>query len=114
MEHRWGKRIALEIPVRLVTEAGEFMQGQMINLSISGAFVKTPRPLALGAPVELEVIPRHHPLSRNLERVAAHVARRASDGAGMEWCDLAPPWVRALLEANASQCLVTLTRAAPR
>lgn len=99
MEHRWGKRIALKTPVRLITGAGEFMLGQMTDVSISGAFLQTPRPLPLGARVEVEVILRHHHVGRNLERVAAHVTRRASDGAAIEWCDLAPRSVRVLLEA---------------
>lgn len=99
MEHRWGRRIALKIPVRLAIGGGEPMLGQMTNVSISGAFVETPRPMALWTQIEVEVILRHHFASRKPERVAAHVTRRSSGGAGIEWCDLAPPSVRVLLEA---------------
>ena len=99
MEHRWGRRIALKIPVRLATDGGAPMLGQMTNVSISGAFVETPRPMPLWTQIEVEVLLRHHSASRKPERVAAHVTRQSSGGAGIEWCDLAPPSVRVLLEA---------------
>jgi hypothetical protein len=99
VEHRWGRRIALKIPVQLAMEAGDLMLGQMTNISISGAFVQTPRAIPLGAQIEVEVIVRNHHIGRSLERVTAHVVRRTSDGVGIEWCDLAPRSVSVLLEA---------------
>ncbi len=100
MEHRWGRRIALKIPVRLIVGAGEPLLGQMLNVSISGAFVEAPRPLPLWARIHVELILQHHPITRGgTERVSAHVTRTAGDGVGIEWCDLAPYSVRVLLEA---------------
>ena len=100
MEHRWGRRIALTIPVSLAMGGGKPLLGEMLNVSISGAFVQTPRAIPLGTQLEVEVIPRHDHVGRNLERVAAHVTRCGGDGVGIEWCDLAPRSVRVLLEAT--------------
>ena len=97
MEHRWGRRIALKIAVQLAMEVGDLMLGQMTNVSISGAFVQTPRAIPLGA--QVEVIVQNHRVGRRLERVTAHVVRRTSDGVGIEWSDLAPRSVSVLLEA---------------
>lgn len=43
MEHRWGQRVALKIPVRLIAESCDPIIRQTQNISISGAFL--PRPL---------------------------------------------------------------------
>lgn len=96
MEHRWGRRIALRSPVRLIGATGDPVIGQTENISISGALVRTARPVSLGALVELEfVLPGR--LGREPDCVAAHVVRRTRDGAAIEWSDLAPRTVRALL-----------------
>ena len=98
MEHRWGRRIVLKVTVRLITESGDPVLGETQNISISGAFVQTVRPVPLWARLEVEVIlPRQR--ERTPEVVAAHVTRRTRDGAAIEWCDLAPRAVRALLVA---------------
>jgi len=98
MEHRWGRRIAIKIPVRLIVESGDPVIGETQNISISGAFVQTARPVPLWARLEVEVIlPGQR--ERRPERVAAHVMRRARDGVAIEWCDLAPQAVRALVLA---------------
>jgi hypothetical protein len=100
VEHRWGRRIALKIPVRLGLRSGKSLLAQMVNVSISGAFVQTPRHIRLWTQLEVEVILRHNHFGRNPERVVAHVTRQESDGVGIEWCDLAPRSVRVLLEAT--------------
>lgn len=100
MEHRWGRRVALRIPVRLATGAGEPLAGQMLNVSISGAFVQTARPMPTWGRLQVEVLTRHHHRGRNPERVSAHVTRHEANGVGIEWCDLAPRSVRVLLEAT--------------
>ena len=98
MEHRWGRRIFLKIPVRLIAETGEPVLGETQNISVSGALVQTVRPVPLGARVEVEVIlPGQR--ERRPERVTAHVTRRAKDGAAIEWSDLASLTVRTLLLA---------------
>lgn len=97
MEHRWGRRISVKIPVRLIPESEEPVIGETENVSISGALVQTTRSVRLWARLQVEVA---LPYSEGLpERVAAHVIRKIRDGAAIEWCDLAPRAVRILLLA---------------
>lgn len=98
MEHRWGRRIPVKIPVRLITESGEAVIGETENISISGALVQTARSVRLFSRLQVEVIlPREY--GNWPERVAAHVTRKIRDGAAIEWCDFAPHAVRAFLRA---------------
>jgi len=90
MEHRCGRRVASDLAVRVRLMPSTIGWGRLINLSTTGAFLRTPvrlRPLSL---VYLE--PRlagggAWPLPR--ESVAACVVWRSALGAGLEWCD--PP-----------------------
>lgn len=96
MEHRWGQRFITRVPVRLISESGEPICGQTVNISISGAFVEITRSGPLWARVEVEVNPQGAPRQWP-ERIAAHLTRRTRDGVAIEWCELAPQAVRALL-----------------
>jgi len=98
MEHRWGRRIAAKIPIRLIPEVGEPVIGETENISFSGALVQTARSVRLWAHLQVEVILPCE-LGGGPERVAAHVTRKIRDGAAIEWCDFAPYAVRALLLA---------------
>jgi hypothetical protein len=100
MEHRWGKRSALDIGVRLCLRSGVVGTGRIANASLSGALVHTtcrllPFHLVI---VELENSARHNPP----QRIGAYVVRVAPDALGLEWCDFAPPAIATLLaRANA-------------
>jgi hypothetical protein len=96
VEHRWGRRIRVRVAVRLIAETGEPVLGHIDDVSISGAFVSTARSVPLWVRLEVEFA-RPGELGRELERVAAQVTRRTRDGVGIEWCELAPRAVRALL-----------------
>ena len=98
MEHRWGRRIPLRIPVRLILESGGAVIGETDNISFSGALVQTARPVRLWAHLQVEVILARE-FAGEAERVAAHVIRKTRDGAAIEWCDFAPRAVRTLLLA---------------
>jgi hypothetical protein len=98
MEHRWGRRIPIKIPVRLIPESGELVIGETENISFSGALVQTARSVRLWAHVQVEgILPCE--FGGELERVTAHVTRKVRDGAAIEWCEFAPHAVRALLLA---------------
>lgn len=99
MEHRWGRRNVVRVPVRLIGESGEAVTGQTENVSISGAFIRTARILPLGTRLEVE-FPHPDGLAEEPERIGAHVTRRTRDGVGIEWYELAPHSVRALLLAR--------------
>lgn len=94
MEHRWGRRLTLKVPIRIFMESRPPVIGLLENVSISGALMQTARPVPLWTRLEIEVL---LPLGHDAERVAAHVTRRTRDGAGIEWCELAPQSVLVLL-----------------
>ena len=96
MEHRWGRRVIVKVPVRLITESGEPATGQTENLSISGAFIRTAHLVPLWSRLEVE-FPHADGLTEEPERIGAHVTRRTREGLGIEWYELAPHTVRTLL-----------------
>jgi hypothetical protein len=95
MEHRWGKRSALDIGVRLCLASGAVSAGRLANASFSGAFVHTACRLLpfTRVIVELESGARHN----TPQRIGAYVARAEPDGLGLEWCDFAPDAIATLL-----------------
>ena len=98
MEHRWGRRVPVRIPLRLIPESGEPVMGETENISSSGALVRTARPIRLWARLQVEVIlPRE--FGGTAEPVAAHATRKTRDGVAIEWCEFAPHAVHALLLA---------------
>ena len=107
VEHRWGERLNLHIPVRLLIAGTERARGYLNNISISGAFVSTARPAPTGARIDLEILLDDGSIGAP-HRVAAHVARVSRDGIGLEWCDLAPAVARVLL-GNAAQSTARLS-----
>jgi hypothetical protein len=94
MEHRWGTRIAVHIPVRVTAAYSSVVRiGRLTNLSLSGAFITGFgfRPLSrIHVSVEYPL-----PLQRPVEKLAAIVARVCEEGAGIVWCEFAP---RTMLE----------------
>ncbi len=96
MEHRWGRRVAVRVPVRLIAETGESATGQTQDVSISGAFIRTAQLVPLWIRLEVEFAPPDG-LTEKPERIAAHVTRRTREGLGIEWYELAPHTVRTLL-----------------
>ena len=101
MEHRWGERSKLNIPVQVDCGLRGVVLGVMRDASASGAFLCTAAQLPLLANVQVVFVsPRgeHH-------AVEAQVVRRATDGFGLEWMELAP---RAVVD------LVSAVQATPR
>lgn len=99
MEHRWGERFAIHIPIRLISARSPLVAiGGITNVSQSGAFIGDFdfRLLSLIHVVfESPLRPKH-----GAEIVSAYVARVCNDGIGIEWCEFGPPAVVALLRAS--------------
>ena len=113
MEHRWGERIRVDFPVRLMTHAFSKRDGRLIDLSVSGAYIQT------------DVLIRPHSrltvtlLSSRWTRhegtvVCAYVTRRYREGVGIEWCEFAPPSVGTLLHSVARRPYAFNRRPSPR
>jgi hypothetical protein len=99
MEHRWGKRLAVDIPIRVASATPFSVQhGRLANLSISGAWIPTRFNVRLCFEIQLIL---ECPLSHDISTIAAHVVRRCESGVGIEWSELGPPVVIELLRAAA-------------
>ena len=94
MEHRWGRRISVDLPVRVILSTGSVIWGRVRNLSITGAFVESAHLLPAGTRVSVEPMTGagHWPA----RALPASVIWSRSSGAGLEWCE---PWESAPWEA---------------
>jgi hypothetical protein len=96
MEHRWGERVAVDIPVQVSVPPLIIGAGRVLDLSISGAWISGNfdlPPLAraivtfdLGIGGVRETLP-----------LACYVARVLAGGIGVEWRELAPQIVSDLM-----------------
>jgi hypothetical protein len=97
MEHRWGERIAVDIPVQVSVPPLIMGSGRVRNISISGAWIlgrfDLP-PLARAFVVfDLAAGPDR---SEQLP-IACYIARVRPEGIGVEWRELAPQIVSDLM-----------------
>ena len=73
LEHRWGARVPVNIPVRVSAAALARVDGCMKNLSLSGALMKADCDLRLHTLIEVHIeLP---PPSPRVAVVKAHVRR---------------------------------------
>ena len=96
MEHRWGERIVVDIPVQVSVPPLAIGSGRVHDLSISGAWISGRfdlQPLARALVIfDLSVGGNPEPLP-----IACYVARVRAEGIGVEWRELAPQIVSDLL-----------------
>jgi hypothetical protein len=85
LEHRWGERVRVNIPVRVQTAWLPEADGCMKNLSLSGALMKIS-------------IPMPPPSSRSAV-IRAHVSRKFKEGVGIEWYEFAPNIIKDLVRS---------------
>ena len=102
MEHRWGERVGVDIPVRITGHPFTVRTGRLSNLSVSGAFIRADldvRPLSrILVAIELP----HRPKS-DAPMIPAFVARKLKDGIGIEWCEFKPPAINRLLQSSTAR-----------
>jgi hypothetical protein len=101
MEHRWGRRVAVGLRIRLATGDQDIASGFLSDVSISGAFIATRVELAPLAILVIDLRDPATPVSKEADSavLTAGVVRVASDGVGVEWEELAPPAITALIES---------------
>ena len=97
MEHRWGERVRVNIPVQVSARLLDDIDGCIKNLSLSGALMKTAVDLPLHALIEVTIkLPAPAP---HTEAILAHVSRKLKNDVGVEWCEFAPSVVKELLRS---------------
>jgi PilZ domain len=95
--HRWGQRIAVDIPVQVAACALPAIHGHLRNLSLSGALMETDHELPLHAYIAISVkLPE---MGGSATTVMARVTRQLNDAVGVEWCEFAPRTVKDLLRS---------------
>jgi hypothetical protein len=98
MEHRWGERVRVNLPVYVSAGAFAGFDGCMKNLSLSGALVKSDWDLRLHSLIEVHI--KLPPPSPRVDIVRAQVSRKLTEGVGIEWCEFAPTIVKDLLRSQ--------------
>ena len=96
MEHRWGERIVVDIPVQVSVPPLVIGIGRITNISISGAWISGRFDLP---PLARAVIVFDFSLGgvRESLPIACFVARVRAEGIGVEWRELAPQIVSDLM-----------------
>jgi hypothetical protein len=94
IEHRWGVRVRVNIPVKVSARASAGVDGCLKNVSLSGALIKADCELPLHTLIEITI-----KLSPSLHVIKAHVSRKLNEEVGIEWCEFAPRAVKELLRS---------------
>jgi hypothetical protein len=112
MEHRWGQRVGVDIPVRITGHPFSVRIGRLSNLSVSGAFIKADFDLRLLSRIQV-AIELPHRSRHDAPIIAAYVARKNKDGIGVEWCEFAPPDVTRMLQSITARRYIRLRKREP-
>jgi len=105
MEHRWGYRSDIGLPTRLrQASPAAAAGGHIVNLSISGALIRTDLEASLFGTIEVEI---------NRDWIAASVVRLEPRLIAVEWFELAPPLVVRQLEVAALKLTSELASSMP-
>jgi hypothetical protein len=96
MEHRWGARTRIHVPIRLrpIHSPLEGI-GRLTDLSLSGGFIVD---FSIRRLARIQVM-FDSPLRLRPEMLLAFVTRVSTEGIGIEWCEFAPRPVKELLRS---------------
>ncbi len=96
MEHRWGERIVVDIPVQVSVPPLVIGTGRITNISISGAWISGRFDLP---PLARAFVVFDFSVGgvREALPIACFVARVRPEGMGVEWRELAPQIVSDLM-----------------
>lgn len=112
MEHRWGERVPLSIPVRLTGYPFSVRVGRLTNLSVSGAQIKADFEVRLLSRIHVAIeLPQRS--KHEAPTITAYVTRKFRDGIGIEWCEFAPNAVGELLRSAAARRYARARKADP-
>jgi hypothetical protein len=105
MEHRWGRRIVVDIPVYVTAaDRSRTMSAQLANLSITGALIRADfRPRVLSHVQIVFASPQGR--EEDLLSISAYVVHNYRHGIGVEWFAPASPAVSNLVTTGCAQFL---------
>jgi hypothetical protein len=99
MEHRWGNRHEVSHSVRVATQGGLVARGRISNVSMSGAFVEAQLHVNVFAYVKVQF---NSALDGRPTIIEGQVVRKDTTGFGIEWRELAPEALEALVARRAT------------
>jgi hypothetical protein len=101
LEHRWGERFQIDLPVQLAVNTVSGIDARLKNLSLSGALIEADFALRIHTVIEIKV---PVPLSgQPATPVKAYVIRQFNEEVGIEWRDFAPHAIKELLRSLAAR-----------
>lgn len=98
MEHRWGERIKVDLPVEVAAQPLCVRPARISNLSLSGACLLADYELRALSRIEIIIVVPFKPVAE-AAKITAYITRSSGSGIGVEWCDYAPPTVNELMLA---------------
>jgi hypothetical protein len=99
MEHRWGRRVPVDVDVQIFADPASAGWGRLRDISISGAFVETALRIPVLSTLCLTVPATQY---RDASVVHALVVRSDVDGVGVEWFDGDVDAIVALMQRTVS------------
>ena len=105
--HRWGQRIALEVPVKLEFGGRPMGHGLLRSASISGGFIDSTLELPIFSNLVV-VLPANSEAAPNGARLAGCLLRREPAGLAVEWRDMGCPAIASLLEKVSGRSIADL------
>jgi PilZ domain len=107
MEHRWGERLKVALPVRIHAACGLVGAGLVVNFSVSGAFIATTLPVALLSQVRVSFTAGGHHARRIMRTTDSsfegQVVRQNAAGFAVEWSEFGTDEVVAFANSNRSR-----------
>ena len=98
MEHRWGQRVGVDLPVRIAGNPYAVRAGRLANLSVSGGFVLTDLACRILSRIHVVIETSSQARCEALS-IPAYIARKLDDGIGVEWCEFAPFEITRILQS---------------
>ena len=107
MEHRWGHRIQLEVPVTLRVDGQTLGRGVLRSASISGALIETSLELPVYAHLLITLAAAGNP-AVSAAPLHACVVRSEPCRLAVEWHDMACPQIVSMLERASGRAVAEL------
>jgi hypothetical protein len=112
MEHRWGKRVGVDMPVKISAHPFVIRHGRLLNVSVSGAALSAGLALRRLSRIEVAIDLPHRTRSASAS-IPAYVTRVSKDSVGIEWCQFAPRPIAQFLQSLSRRPNIRLRKPEP-
>ena len=100
MDHRWGHRIAIDVPIRVMHPAmSRCGSGRLTNISLGGALIVSSLESNVGARIQVS-IPMSSDGAIHDTVIDAYLIRKSDTAIAVEWAEFAPTDVIDLVRAR--------------